>query len=85
MNCRHCNKPLQKVQWADGDSWKSCPRCSTRNGSMHVFYRYPSYFGTTPDRATETRPEGPQSYCTVCRGNGDPDLSHAIHCDSITQ
>lgn len=66
MNCNHCNKPLNVAQYHN--DLKSCPNCSTQNGVEHVFYKYPKAFGTTPKRATNARPDGPQSYCTACRG-----------------
>jgi len=83
MTCRNCGRSLSYVQWAGVDRWKSCPRCSTRNGTEHVFYRYPEAFGTTPARATYHHPEGPQSYCSPCRGTGEPDLSASRLCSDV--
>ncbi len=66
MNCKHCGKPLNETQYHE--NLKSCPNCSVKNGTEHVFYSYPEAFGTTSLRATSNRPDGPQSYCTACRG-----------------
>ena len=83
MTCTHCGRALSNVQWAATNRWKSCPRCSARNGSEHVFYPYPDLFGTTPARATHEHPEGPQSYCTACRGTGTPDLTRSRPCSDV--
>lgn len=66
MNCNHCNKPLNEAQYHN--DLKSCPNCSIQNGKVHVFYKYPDAFGKTLLRSTSKHPEGPQSYCTACRG-----------------
>lgn len=78
MNCTHCNRPLNKGQYHE--DLKSCPKCSTRNGQEHVFYKYPKAFGTTPKRASARRPEGPQSYCVACRGGKDSPYFAPILC-----
>lgn len=83
MLCRHCENPLSIVQWSAAENWKSCPHCSTRDGSEHVFYRYPDKFGTTAARASHKHPEGPQSYCIACRGNKEPDCSEVMLCHEI--
>lgn len=68
--CKICGKPLNKAQWRKGKEYKSCPNCSTTNGIQHVYYKFPDNFGITPLRASSNNPEGPQSYCIPCRGNG---------------
>ena len=83
MACENCGQPLHRTQWADEDSWKSCPRCSQAHGTEHVFYRYPDAFGTTPNRATDRHPEGPQSHCQRCRGGNDPDFTEGMLCSDI--
>jgi hypothetical protein len=50
--------------------YKSCPRCSTKNGNEHVYYEFPDAFGVTEKRKSDKHPEGPQSYCIACRGSG---------------
>lgn len=72
MNCRHCSKPLNRQQFRADEKWKSCPKCSKEHGTEHVYYEYPDAFGTTEKRASAAHPEGPQSYCTACRTDGDP-------------
>ena len=76
MACENCGRPLHRTQWEDQDRWKSCPRCSQAHGTEHVFYRYPDAFGTTPNRATDRHPEGPQSHCQRCRGGNDIPFEH---------
>lgn len=66
MNCTHCDKPLNESQTHGG--LKSCPLCSTQNGIEHVFYPFPSAFGTSTKRITRNHPAGDQSYCYACRG-----------------
>src|SRR5262245_29447206 len=50
--CAHCQKPLSRARFSAGRDWKSCPRCSTTNGSEHVFWPYPADFRETDARAT---------------------------------
>ena len=68
MNCQHCGQPLNVARFNELRTKKSCPSCSQKNGKEHVFYNYPKAFGTTPKRASTKNPDGPQSYCTPCRG-----------------
>lgn len=66
-NCRYCRNPLNESRYRQNREYKSCPKCSTEDGAEHVYYPYPSSFGTTPLRATPNTPDGAQSYCTRCR------------------
>lgn len=69
--CTYCGQELNEAQYktgSDGKDYKSCPCCSVNDGSEHIFYPYPSSFGTTPFRKTPNHPDGPQSYCEPCRG-----------------
>jgi hypothetical protein len=68
-NCVHCHKPLNQSQYNAGKTLKSCPKCSSDNGSEHVYYPYPAEFGTTSLRSSSGSPEGAQSYCVACRSN----------------
>jgi hypothetical protein len=68
--CETCSKALNRSQRSRDGQWKSCPRCSTRDGVHHVYYDYPDGFGETEARASDTDPSGAQSYCTSCRGRG---------------
>lgn len=70
IRCKICGEYLNDSQYSVDGKYKSCPSCSTANGQEHVYYQYPDCFGTTPKRATCNKPEGPQSYCTDCRGRG---------------
>jgi len=70
--CKCCGKPLSTSIFKKKRTMKSCPACSNANGEYHVFHPYPSDFGTTPLRATEKNPDGPQSYCQSCRGENAP-------------
>lgn len=65
--CRVCGRPLNEAQYKLNEQYKSCPRCSTRNGAEHVYYENPLYFGETGKRSTSIHPNGPQSYCVACR------------------
>lgn len=79
MLCTACGQPLNISKYNDDRTMKSCPSCSQRNGSKHVFYPYPANFGTTPSRSTPNNPEGPQSHCTECRG-GSMDVQGGTLC-----
>lgn len=72
MKCEHCSEPLNRSVYNKGNTLKSCPRCSKANGQYHVFHPYPGDFGTTEKRASSNSPEGAQSYCVTCRGDGVP-------------
>lgn len=71
-NCKHCGQPLNVSVRNVVRALKSCPRCSSANGSYHVFHDHPSEFGTTPLRATDNTPDGAQSYCVPCRSGKTP-------------
>jgi phage FluMu protein Com len=73
MNCTHCNNPLNESQ--THGRLKSCPQCSSQNGHEHVFYPFPSAFGTSTKRITKNHPAGDQSYCYACRGGKDSPYS----------
>lgn len=80
--CKVCGKPLNQSQYSKDGKFKSCPKCSTKNGEEHVYYDYPKHFGITQKRASSNRPEGPQSHCESCRFEKDsyPD---SILCSKI--
>lgn len=80
MNCPICSKSLSQSQYRSG--YKSCPACS-QNAGVHIFYKYPEAFGTTPLRATPNHPEGPQSHCENCRGGNVGPHSGALKCSQI--
>jgi len=69
MICGNCGKSLRISQWhTDGEiRYKSCPKCSTKNGQMHIFHEYPAAYGETTKRSNFS-----QSYCKVCRGKAAP-------------
>ena len=81
MDCICCNEPLNKSQFNDTQTLKSCPQCSTKNGSYHVFYSYPSAFTKSDKRSTQNHPDGPQSYCTTCRRNEEPNIKPTLCTD----
>jgi phage FluMu protein Com len=81
MNCIHCGKPLNEAQFHG--NLKSCPSCSVNNGNEHIYYLYPETFGKTELRATSKRPDGPQSYCTACRGGKEQTEHSPILCSNI--
>jgi hypothetical protein len=69
--CKHCGNPLNQSQYSADKKYKSCPRCSSNDGKEHIYYSYPSAFGTTPLRESTRYPDGPQSHCQICRGGVD--------------
>lgn len=82
MDCNVCGLPLNQAQRSADGRYKSCPKCSTRNGQEHVYYEYPTCFGNTPSRATSLHREGPQSYCVPCRGDNIPTTT-GILCSNV--
>jgi phage FluMu protein Com len=84
MICRQCGKPLNKSQYSSDGRYKSCPRCSVLNGEEHIFFPYPSEFGTTEKRESVNHPDGPQSYCTNHRSDPDnPIQAGGVACSEI--
>lgn len=65
--CAACGKRLNRSRYSTDGRWKSCPSCSTDNGTTHVFRPFPDAFGTTPARETGKNPVGIQSCCATCR------------------
>lgn len=82
--CQHCQEALRQSQYRGNRTYKSCPRCSVANGKEHIFYEYPSKFGTTELRATANTPDGAQSYCVLCRsGSNVGPYSDALRCSQL--
>ena len=71
MLCRVCGKKLTDAQYAMEGRYKSCPKCSVKNGEEHVFFEYSERFGESDKRITTNHPRGAQSYCSVHRSNPD--------------
>lgn len=65
--CQTCEKPLNRTRYSRNGRWKTCPRCSKRHGSQHIYLACPDSFGKAGARRTVANPEGFQSYCTECR------------------
>lgn len=71
MNCIICGELLNKSQYAEGHTLKSCPRCSVQDGKEHIYWAYSGGYGTSSKRITVNIPDGAQSHCTEHRGNRD--------------
>lgn len=67
--CKHCMELLEEAQYSSDGKYKSCPNCSQYNGKEHIYYPC-DYFGYTDRRITRNNPDGIQSWCEPCRGNG---------------
>ncbi|BCR36673.1 hypothetical protein MPAN_015660 [Mariniplasma anaerobium] len=67
MYCLNCKKKLNISVYND-QGQKSCPKCSVKNGKIHVFYDE-SEFGFSDKRITKHNPKGIQSYCKTCRSH----------------
>lgn len=70
--CQACEQPLNRSQRREDGNWKSCPKCSVKDGGEHIYYPYPGAFGESEKRASNEDPSGAQSYCEACRGRGAP-------------
>lgn len=65
--CQACALPLKRVVFADKRTWKSCPACSSNNGSFHVLYEYPRSFEQSgPMPGSRTAQHGHRD-CAGCR------------------
>ena len=71
MICIVCKRKLTDSIFSNDRKYKSCPKCSKLNGQQHVFFPYPSSFGTSEKRVTYNTPDGAQSYCYIHRGNSN--------------
>jgi hypothetical protein len=80
--CAHCKKPLHRSVYSSDKTWKSCPRCSIRDGAAHVFYEYPDGYGTSDARISDDAPDGAQSYCKTCRAGHEP-TTHSRPCPPV--
>ena len=71
----NCGKLLIESQYSEDGKYKSCPRCSMLNGEEHVYFPYPSGFGTSyqsdsfgkvfsdiPDSAEKSSPRTVSTY-----------------------
>lgn len=80
MNCRHCGQKLSDAQYRG--NYKSCPNCSQRDGTEHIFYPN-SHFGWTEKRVTENNPTGIQSWCSRCRADYHGPHAEGIKCSEL--
>ena len=81
--CAHCQKLLNRARFSAAHDWKSCPNCSTTNGSEHVFWPYPTHFGETEVRAKGKNPGGLQSHCNDCRREKNPPSGAGTLCSKL--
>lgn len=65
--CKRCRAPLNESIRSRHEDWKSCPKCSIDDGTLHVFLPYPAAFGQSEKRVTSDTPDGAQSWCSSCR------------------
>lgn len=82
--CQHCGLKLNRGLHSHDRRLKSCPRCSTEDGTQHVFYETPAAFGTSERRESDGTPEGTQSYCVACRTGAGADFT-AHGCATVRQ
>lgn len=85
VKCAACGGQLNRTRYSTDGRWKSCPRCSSLQGTAHLYRRYPDDFGTTNERVTDDNPDGIQSYCQECRQKGEPSLTgtHTRLCSDL--
>ena len=76
--CPVCGVPLNKARSPNtDDQWNSCPNGSANYGE-HV-YLPPSLKGTSVPRTSASKPDGPQSWCGLCRPKSDKNLAPCIN------
>jgi phage FluMu protein Com len=66
MNCPSCGVPLNESVYTSDRLYKSCPRCSEKEG-RHVFRKTEEY----GERNNAGR-QYIQSHCPACRSNREP-------------
>jgi hypothetical protein len=81
--CETCAAPLNRSRRSRDGLWKSCPKCSVRDGIHHVFWPFPDAFGVSQARVSGEDAEGAQSYCTSCRGRGGPSNGSRKSCAEL--
>ena len=62
--CDVCGKSLDKSRRSFDGAWKACVRCSTNDGTEHVYYPYPEAFG---EGAQADEDAGGVGDCNWCR------------------
>lgn len=81
MVCMVCGDRLNISRWSEDGRLKSCPHCSRLHPlRQHVFYAFPEKFGETPARASPNNPNGPQSYCAICRSQQPQMFEGSVLC-----
>jgi len=81
--CDRCSRKLRQSQYSADRQWKSCPSCSTRDGVVHIYYRYPDVFGQSEARESDDTPDGAQSWCQACR-TGELPRDRARRCQDVS-
>jgi len=82
--CTVCGKVLDSSRRSPDGSWKSCPNCSARDGSEHIFYKYPDGFGESDERGSGDEQAVAPSWCLVCKGGGAAPTSSARRCGDLS-
>ena len=72
--CTHCRNALKKTQRTENKIWQSCPRCSQRSGSEHVFYKFDDAYGRPAVEVKGVVYEDWILLCRACRYNEEPDF-----------
>lgn len=82
--CTVCGKVLNSSRRSPDGSWKSCPNCSARDGTEHIFYKYPDGFGESDERGSGDDQAGAPIWCLVCKGGGAAPTSSARRCGDLS-
>lgn len=81
--CGVCGKTLDKSRRSFDGAWKACVRCSTNDGTEHIFYPYPGGFSDTDPHASEDDSASIGSDCLWCRSDSIAPVGTARHCGGL--
>lgn len=81
--CGVCGKTLDKSRRGFDSAWKACVRCSTNDGTEHVFYQYPDAFGGDDAHASDEDSARMQGDCNWCRSGRVAPPGTARRCAEI--
>lgn len=83
VECQHCGEQLREQHYSPKRRFKTCPNCSGVNGSEHVYRKWPSEFGITDARRSDSNPDGAQSWCEVCRVTPEGNPAVYVTCSKV--
>ena len=84
--CGNCSTDLRESLTAADGAWRSCPECSARNGSQHVFLPFPEAFDApaAPTDAPAGGEDDPRRHwCHACQTGQTRGLTRTRTCRDV--